>query len=664
MKRLISITLFLLLITTPSFAADEVHGDITLGLRTTHYSGGEKSAKYDEYLDKSNGLFGDLNLMFDSEEYYAGLALKNPTLDDQSYELTLRKFGLGKARFYFDELNHQMSKNALTPSTGLGSDYVTTPDVVPPVSDWRNFDYNVKRKVYGTEFTIDPTDSPFYGKASVEQQRHEGKMPWGTTLYSGIETAMPVDYTTDNLMLESGYRSKETTAVFTGGFSQFDNANEMVTTVGNGRGIQEYSTPADNYSYNLGGRLVQRLSKKNLLALKTSYTRNISDVNFGGYTSVDSTKNGYDGDVEYIRAAGALTTQWSTRLDTRLFYSYVDRNNNSDKITTLDNGRTNHRYEYDKNEAGLDVAYRLNKNNKLSSGYEFSYINQNREDADSSMDNLVFVQLKNTSLDWLSTKIRLEYMNRDTDTDYSAEDLEDSGEIRKYFTPSDYADKDRYKAKLDFGISPPVDWMSLGLSYAFLYNDYDATELGVQSEQRHEYYLDVNFQLPADMRLNTYAGYEFSKNKKKNRQYSTDPNPSGITDSSNFNWNEDTTYDFFVLGGSLSVPVTPKLELVFTADCQWNDGTIDFDRSSAAGDSLATIDDADDYYKTQLGTKGIYQVNDAMSVTLGYFYEKSNLDEWQYNDYEYDTGSFYQTGAYTDSDYETHQFYVTTSYKF
>lgn len=663
MKRMIFICLALL-ITSPAFAFDEVHGDLTLGLQTTHYSGDEKSAKYDEYLDMSNGLFGDLNLMFDSEEYYVGLALENPSLDDQSYELKVGQFGLGKARFYFDEINHQLSKNALTPATGLGSDYITIPDVVPPVSDWRRFDYNVKRTVYGSEFTVAPEQSPFYGKASVEQQRHEGKMPWGTTNYSGIELPMPVDYTTDNLMFESGYRSKETTAVLTGGYSQFDNANDLLTTQGNGTGIQEYSTPVDNYSYNFGGRLVQRLSKNNLLALKTSYTRNISDADWNDYTTVDAPRKNFDGDVEYIRASGALTTQWLAMLDTRLFYSYVDRNNNSDKITTLDNDRTNHLYEYDKNEAGLDVNYRLNSTNKLTVGYEFSYINQNREDADSSMDNLIFAQLKNTSLGWLSTKIRLEYLNRDSNTDYSADTLVDTGEIHKYFTPLDYASRDRYKAKLDFDISPPVEWLNLGLSYAFVYNNYDAAELGVQDDQRHEFYLDMNFELPADIRLNSYAGYEFTKSKLKSRQFSSSANPNTAPDSSNFNWNQDTTYNFFVLGGSLTVPVMPKLELVFTADTQWNDGNLDFDRPSAAGDHLATVHDADDYYKTQLGTKGIYQVNNALSVTLGYLYEKSNLDDWEYNDYEYDTGSFYYSGAGLDSDYTAHQFYVTTTYKF
>ena len=317
MRLKIYITLALLLITSPLFAADEVHGDLTLGLQTTHYSGNEKSAKYDEYLDMSNGLFGDLNLMFDSEEYYVGLALENPSLDDQSFELNVGKFGLGKARFYFDELNHKISDNCRTPSKGNGSDHITTPDVVPPVSDWSQLNYNVKREVYGTEFTVDPTESPFYAKASVEQQRHEGKQPWGTTYYSLIETALPVDYTTDNLMFESGYRSKETTAVLTGGYSQFNNANEMMTTEGLGAGINEYSTPADNYSYNLGGRLVQRLSQNNLLSLKTSYTKNVSESHFGSWTTADSTKNNFDGDVEYIRASGFLNTQWLAMLDTR-----------------------------------------------------------------------------------------------------------------------------------------------------------------------------------------------------------------------------------------------------------------------------------------------------------------------------------------------------------
>jgi len=669
MKRMMYLPLAVLM-TTPSFASDEVHGDLSIGLRATHFASGDESAKYNEYLDMSDGLFGDANLLFDTENYYMGFSAKNPGLDDQSYELWGQRFGVAKGRIYFDELTHQLSLDALTPATGIGSNYLLTPDAgtpasVPPISSWTPFDYNVERKVFGTEFTVDPQDKPFYFKASMEQQQHDGVMPWGTTNFAGFELPMPVDYTTNNLMVEGGYRSKETTAVLTAGYSVFENDYDLLT-ISNGTDIEQYSTPADNYSYNFGGRLVQRLPMKSVLALNAGYTRNISEADWRQYSQFfsPSADNDYDGDVEYIRGGAVLTSQWSAMLDTRLFYNYVDRNNASEKITALDDGTTNHLFEYDRHKAGLDANYRLNKANKIASGYEFSYTNRNREDSDTTKDNLIFAQLKNSAIEWMSTSLRLEYMNRSSDTDYSAATLEGDGLIHQYFTPFDNASKDRYKAKVavDFNLSQGLD---LGLSYALVNDQYDATQLGLQDDQRHEIYVDFNALLPAKIRLNTHAGYEYTNSNFDSRRYNPGgAYPAGATNANNYNWSEETTYDFFVIGGSLTVPVRHQLDLVFSVDHQWVDGNIDFARSAAAGAALAPITDADDYYKTQFGAKGIFQATESLSITLGYLFERSNLDEWKYVNYTYTPGSYYLSGAGLDNDYEAHQVYVITKYHF
>jgi MtrB/PioB family decaheme-associated outer membrane protein len=669
MKRILYLPLTVLL-ATPSFAADDVRGDLNVGLRATHFASDEESAKYNEYLDMSDGLFGDVNVLFDNENYFIGFSASNPGLDDQSYELRGQQFGLAKGRIYFDELTHQLSLDALSPATGIGSNYLRTPNAgipasVPPVSAWTPFDYDVERKVFGTEFTIDPQDNPFYLKASMEQQQHDGIMPWGTTNFSFFELPMPVDYTTNNLTIESGYRSKETTAVFTAGYSVFDNHNDLLT-VNNGTTIQQYSTPADNYSYNFGGRLVQRLPMKSVLALNAGYTRNISDADWSQYTQFVSpfADKNYDGDVEYIRGGGALTSQWSTLLDTRMFYNYVDRNNSSDNYTAPDTGATNHLFEYNRHKAGLDANYRLDKANKLGGGYEFSHTNRNREDSDSTSDNLVFAQLKNTTLEWMSTNFRLEYMNRSSDSNYSAATLAGDGLIHQYFTPFDNASKDRYKAKVAFDFILSQD-MDLGLSYALVQDQYNATQLGLQDDQRQEIYADFNALLPAKIRLNTHAGYEYTNSNYDARRFNPGgANPAGATNANNFNWSQETTYDFIVIGGSLTVPVRDQFDLVFSVEHQLVDGNIDFARSAAAGTALVPIADADDYYKTQFGAKSIFQATKSVSITLGYLFEKSNLDEWKYVNYTYTPGTYYLSGAGLDSDYEAHQVYVMTKYHF
>lgn len=264
----------------------------------------------------------------------------------------------------------------------------------------------------------------------------------------------------------------------------------------------------------------------------------------------------------------------------------------------------------------------------------------------------------------MSSKLRLEYLNRSTDTDFDADTLAGDGLIHEYFSAFDYASKDRYKAKLALEFYPTAN-LNLGLSYALVYDDYDATQLGVQDDQRHEIYVDVSALLPGKIRLNTYAGYEYTKSNLDSRRYNPGgADPAGPTDTNNYNWSQETTYDFIVLGGSLSVPVMHQLELVFTADHQLVDGNIDFGRSAAAGDALESIADADEYYKTQLEAKVICQASDAWSCTLGYLWEKSNLDDWKYENYTYTPGGDYLSGADLDSNYEAHQVYIVTKFHF
>lgn len=662
MKRIILI-LLALPIAAPSPGSAEVRGEINAGVRVSDFD--DESARFDEYRDMSDGLFGSADVLFDSDTSFFGVSASNPALDDQSYSLRGGLFNFFKGEIFYDELTHQLSHDALTPASGIGSDTLVVPSSVPAVTSWTPVDFIVDVKKLGAQFTVD-TPSPFYFKASADEQRKEGLVARG--LYSGpvFELPAPIDYTTFNTMLETGYRSKETTAALTAGYSYFDNEDDLFT-LRYGTAIEEYSVPIDNYSYNFSGRLTQRLPMASLLALKASFVRNVSEADFSKYLRIASptADNDFDGDVRYIRGSAVLTSQWSKMLDTRLFYTYVDRDNQSEEITSITGStQTNHLFEYDKHQTGLEADYQLNKANKLRGGYEFTGTDRTREDADQTMDNLLFAELKNKTLAWMSTRLRLEYMNRSSDADYDDETLSGDGLIHAYFTPFDFASKDRYKAKISFDFNP-MDSLGLGLNYGFVFDDYDATQFGLQEDTRHELYADANVLLPAKIRLNTYAGYEFTESEFDSRRYNPGgADPTAAVTSTNFNWSEEFTYDFFVLGGTLTVPVTAKLELVLNADYQLVDGNIDFARSAAAGAALGTVTEADDYYRTQAGIKGIYKATDQWSVTLGYGYGKSNLDDWKYDNFTYRSGTVYLSGNGLDRDYEVHQVYAMTTYRF
>jgi MtrB/PioB family decaheme-associated outer membrane protein len=664
MKRMILIVLALpAFVPTISFA--EIHGEVNLGVQVNDFDDKE-SAKFDEYRDKSDTLFGNADVLMSTDTAYMGFNFENPFLDDQSYGMKWGVFGLFKSEFFYDELTHHLSYGQLTPATGVGSDIVVVPAPVPTVNKWSSFDSSVEVKKTGVDLTVD-TENPFYFKVSADQQRKEGLKARG--LYAStatFELPAPIDYTTYTSTVEAGYRSKETTAALTAGLSHFDNDADIYS-LRFGSVLQEYSTPVDNYSYNFSGRLTQKLPMSSLLALKGSFAQNKSEADFSKYLTLASptADNDFDGDVRYARGSAILTSQWNKVFDTRLFYNYVDRNSQSEEITTISGGvQSNHSFEYEKHQTGLEGNYRLNKANKLGAGYEFSATERTRDDADETLDNLLFAEYKNSALSWMSGKLRLEYLNRQSDADYDPETLVGDGLIHAFFTPFDYAPKDRYKAKLAVDFTP-LDNLGLGLSYALVFDDYDITQFGLQEDTRHEVYADANITLPAKILLKTYAGYEYTESQYDARRF----NPGGASqatrvDANNYNWSQEISYDFFVIGGLLSIPVMNKLELVLNADYQMVDGNIDFVRDAAAGAPLTTVTEADDYYKTAAGIKGIYKATDQWSFTLGYSYEKANLDEWKYENFTYRSGTVYISGNGLDSDYEVHQVYAITTYRF
>lgn len=306
----------------PTIGFAEVRGEVNLGVQLNDFDDKE-SAKFNEYRDKSDGLFGSADVLMSTDTSYMGFNVENPALDDQSYGMKWGVFGLFKGEFFYDELTHHLSYDQLTPATGVGNDVVRVPATVPAVARWGSFDSMVEVKKTGVDFTVD-TENPFYLKVSADQQRKEGLKARGLYATTAtFELPAPIDYTTYNTMVETGYRSKETNAALTAGYSFFDNEADLFT-LRFGSVIEEYSTPVDNYSYNFSGRLTQRLPMASLLAVKGSFARNISEADFSKYLRIASptADKDFDGDVRYIRGSAILTSQWNKELDSRLFYNY------------------------------------------------------------------------------------------------------------------------------------------------------------------------------------------------------------------------------------------------------------------------------------------------------------------------------------------------------
>ena len=130
---------------------------------------------------------------------------------------------------------------------------------------------------------------------------------------------------------------------------------------------------------------------------------------------------------------------------------------------------------YTKNNFGVDATYRLPAHTRLNGGYTFTNIDRtNRPDGENNTDNLFYLKLKNTSLDFLTAKIEYSYLNRDTDTDFDLTGLTifDAEYINPFVQRFDVSSKERNALKIAVEVSP-LNTFDFGLSYTYVDNDYD-----------------------------------------------------------------------------------------------------------------------------------------------------------------------------------------------
>lgn len=674
-RSLLIATALILLPAATILAAEDadVGGSVELGFRAVDDQ--DNSAKYMEYRDIDDGLFGNMFLNYFQGAYYFGVEGKNIGLDDQSYLFEGGHYGSFDYSFFYDEIPHNLSFDALTFHSGIGSNMLTLGGNPDDVDTWRQFDYSVDRKKYGADvgFTL---NSPLFFNVGVSREEKDGLKPLGSGSFSGqVEMPEPVDYETDNLTVAGGFRSTEIMFKVTGMLSSFDNENKYLMWYNPFTDDNEInSLPPGNDYGKIGAHLTWRkLPLMSSLLIRGSYSNlsndfNINELNLTGPSGLNTMT--FDGDISYTTFAATLVSRPTEMLDTRLFYSYLDKENDSTVILYDDGGNGTHIFDYTKHNAGLDATFNLGMDTRLTAGYEFMDIDRrNRPDVDSNTDNLLFVKAKNTSLDMVTAKVEYTFLDRDAD---SVNDPtltpSDAAYISRFIQRYDHTTKTKNELKLILELYP-ADSIDVGLEYAYVNNDYDDVTLGRTEDIGHEFYLDLMWRLSQTCSLNGFAGYEkydADSNHYNHRAgfqgQTADPTVDDGSPSS-FVWTRSLDDNFWTLGlmGKLAV-IPEKLTLSLSGQYQDSDGETDFTTQGTS--PLGNIDKSEDYDITTVEAKALYSVTENLALALGYIYEETEYEDLQYIGYDYQPSGSLLTGAYADHDYETHLGYLTVKYTF
>lgn len=653
-----------------------------VGLRGSVELGGwfndseDQSAKFLEYQDPESGVISRFSLDGYRDAYFFGVEARNAGRDDQRYEITGGLYDSFKFSAFYDEMIHNLSFGTKTFYSGVGTGNLTVgPPAPADPSTWNSFDYTIEKEQYGTDIEFF-TGSPFFFQIDVDRVEKDGLKPLGSGGFGGaFELPEPVDYTTDNVIFSGGYRSREISFKLSGMYSTFSNENDFLEWESPSGALDYNSLPQDNDYGKVNASFAWRqLPMMSAWTVKASYanlTNDFSTSDYGATQPAGLNTTEFEGDVKTTKFATALTSRPIADLDTKIFFDYYDKENDSTVVLYTGGGNDTHLFDYTKYSLGFDGIYKLTSNTKLSGGYSFEDVDRrNRPDSSENIDNLFFVKAKNSSLDFMTAEVGYTILLRDTDEDFDLTGLTpaDAEFIRQFVQRYDTTSKTRNELKFAFEFYP-LSKLDLGVEYSFVNNDYDDVVLGRTEDTGHELYFDFMWRAAGFLHLTGFAGYE--NYESDSNHYSHRAGFGGQTanptvndgNPASFLWSQFDEEDFWTVGLAADMPLMrERLLLHFSAQYQESDGSSDFATEGPA--PLESIEEFEDYYITTLESKATYAVTESLDCTLGYLYGKSNYDDLQYQGYEYDPGGTLLSGAYADHDYEAHVGYVTVKYSF
>lgn len=698
MKKIIFTSLAIVAAYAASAVAADVDGSLTLGGSAANIHG--QKAKANEYRNIGSGAFGDLDLNYRSPKAFLDFEGKFNLRERESVvgdktgadsDLLIKGGGSDIAKFslFYNEIPHNITFGAQSFLNGVGTNALssplpvaTTPTAANTANLMKSFDYSLNRTNLGAELELS-LKTPFFLTASINRTETTGLQPYSFTRLF-VEMPVPVDYATDTINLQAGYRSKVLIVTVDGTVSSFRNANThlsvgRISTVAAGTG---YLPPENDY-YKVGGSLTYRLPFFSTTVMaKGSHSILESNPTILGDADIPAAVRGttWHGLVTYDSASASITSTPIPKLNLRAYYNYLKTDNASDALNYSTSASTSYntpvaRYDHSKQYGGLEASYLLPAATKVSAGYEYGVVKRaewagndtlavaGAPHATKTTDHTIFAQVKNNLLEMVSGKLRYEHQFRSSE--YPALDLYLATNRMFYFRPFEAANKnmDAIKAELEF---EPMHGLSIGAQYAFKMNKYTDSPLGLQDDNRHEVYVDATYAVGI-AKLNLYGEVEMVE---ANTKYFTGTYGTPATATNNFFIDSKRKDVNYAVGGKVGVDIMrDRLSLTTGYRYESANGSNDFSLSNAAimTTPYSNVIALDDYIKHSLEAKLTYKANKNWSFDLGYLYEHLKYSDDAYAGYNYFPvagATNYLTGAYNNPNYDANVFYLSTKYTF
>jgi MtrB/PioB family decaheme-associated outer membrane protein len=619
-------------------------------------------AKFTEYRDlrEDGAVFGRARLNLDMDKYFLNFNAGDFAYDTQYYKIDGGMWGKFKFDLFYDEIPHNITFDARTPFLGAGHDtLVGAPNT--NVATWNTFDHSILRHQYGGGFKVDVI-RPFFLDVSFERENREGIKPIGAAETSpggrAFELPEPVEYVTNNLKVSAGYAQKPLFLSLNYIYSDFNNSNTALNLPPNFNAPNAFSLPPDN--------TYQKGAFKGAVALpfNSRFSTNMGFSRGRSETSIVSLiSSGYTGKVDTLNYDFSLTSNPVRFLDAKVYYKYYKRDNKSDDPTGVADIFLNYRIS----TYGADLGLRLPQNFYLSGGYKYVKTERNKKGEDLpaeilpfNMDNIYFMDLKWSGLDFLEARVGYEKLDRDVH--YRTLDSAVSPARRFYYAAQN---RDTVKAMLDIF---PLENLNFGLEYRYKNTDYSDTIFGLRNDKRNEVEASVDYMIGKIAKVYGYGDYGWIK-------FNQAQSVGGLP------WEGDQKDKTWGYGIGVEVYVIPKkLTLVFQHDYLKSNGNVDFTLNPslfgtgglpafpAANQDNIDITRWDDYTLYSFRIKAVYNFTKSLAAMIGYAYERFWYSDAQLDNYNFaptgGTNAAFLTGAYKDQSYRANLVFGGMTYKF
>jgi len=723
-KKLISVLVSSLFVSAPALAQVapvgqappvaqvggwDTQGSISLGGIGVSKSDTKDASKLEEYRDLSDGVLSTFDLRARSGKQWFDAFGENIGRDDMYLSARGGVYDVFKARIYTDWLRHSYVFDARTPFAGAGTNTQTATFPQPNPATWFTTDIGYKRKDTSGFFEWQ-SFNPYYFRVDAGEVRYEGSKlgsgASGTSPGNGFtDLAFPVEYKVTNVAVEGGYNTPKMHLALNWTYSKFENDNETITW-NNPTFINAidttYLAPDNKYQRVGANATFRQLPWDSTLAMRYTWSKTESHADLATtvlngaagaspiYAPTLPNVGTFDGKIENQTFTLALASSPIKNVDTRVFYNYYKRKNDSTEVTysgpfVLCGGAPCEGllFEYTKNNVGFDVYWRVARGHRLGLGYQYWDVDENREDYDHHTDNTFFLEYKNTVLDNLSARLKYEYLQRRSNylRGNSGVDANDPNFLERFVGRFDLANLDQNKVKLTVDWSP-MPLLDLSLEAIYKDNDYQDFTIGRTKDRREEVYASASYGDPSKLRFTVFGDVENIKYDSFHRNVGASPcnaasgpncyDPSAPPNSTAYNWSATNKDKNWTVGAGVDWPAMDRLMIKASVLYYKTDGTADMASQGNFGNPLP-INDFDTTETTSLNLKGIYSINKSWSVTGGYSYEKYSYSDVRFNGYQYtlpfpgvtnNASQSYLNGYNAFTPYEANIYYLVATYHF